>query len=786
MAEYHVVSVSHIDMAFVMRKEAYAEMAEILLERVISVLERNPEIHFALEQVAHYRNLKERRPELFEKVKALLKAGRLEFMGGMATTMETNFPNGECMVRNQGMGLNWLRENMDYVPHSGWLIDTFGLNPQVPQIMEQFGFRYLHANRFGGNKTRDIFQAEGLNGSRVVIIGCDSMSANVLPQTQALIFCRCWADVDTLFRKADRLRGELPKLVTYYIENEEVFSEYYLKLTKERQAKGTWLHSTYKDYTDALEKSGYAPPVVKDDLNPEFTGTFALRSPIKTENRKTETALLNAELWHALLSEEKKSPFDEEWWDLFHCQFHDAFTGSHEDITYEDILGKFARIQQHSREVQHKVLQLREDPEGLTVCNSLPWTRETWICVDAPDKDVTVWDGNMKLPTVREDNTLYFRAELPAGSISSFRFHPGTPEAAETQHGVHEIRNEHFRLVLDDRCGIQRLEGSDGFCYLENAWDFLTAEEDRGGMQIEHCTGNFLYASSGSLSVEDAVQDSMGEHITMSGTFPTMPWNRQNKLSWCIRFSLRKGERMLRMKLSLDWQGDTTRIRLRLPLSIPGRDFYNEVPFGVVRREAYQNLPTAKGEWPVQRFAALEDGTRGTALLNRGIAGVQQEGRSIVTTLIRAYGNGPDAWVKSTDLSCQNGHREFDFALAAYEGDYRDSGIIPMALEFQQEDRAVAGNTFFAGESLLRLEGKGIVLSAMKKAWDGSGDLIVRLYESEGRRAEGLLTIPGFCRAYRTDLRESILSPCRMRRGAAELTFSPYEIETIRFAQKRT
>lgn len=783
MAEYHVVSVSHIDMAFVMRKEAYAEMAEILLERVISVLERNPEIHFALEQVAHYRNLKARRPELFEKVKALLQAGRLEFMGGMATTMETNFPNGECMVRNQGMGLNWVKEHLNCEPHSGWLIDTFGLNPQVPQIMEQFGFKYLHANRFGGNKTRDIFQAEGLNGSRVVIIGCDSMSANVLPETQALIFCRCWADVDTLFRKADRLRGELPKLITYYIENEEVFSEYYLKLTKERQAKGTWLHSTYKDYTDALEKSGYVPPVVKEDLNPEFTGTFALRSPIKTENRKTETALLGAELWHAMLSDERESPFEEDWWDLFHCQFHDAFTGSHEDITYEDILGKFARIQQHSREVQRKMLGLREDPESLTVCNSLPWARDAWICAPAPETDMTVWDGEKQLPTVREGDTLYFRAELPAGSISAFRLRPGMPESVATQPGIHEIQNEHFHLVLDERFGIRRLEGSDGFCYLENAYAFLTAEEDRGGMQIENCTGNFLYASSGSLTVEDAVRDNLGEHITMSGTFPTMPWNRQNKLSWRIRFSLRKGERMLRMKVALDWQGDTTRIRLRLPLSIAGRDFYNEVPFGVVRREAYQNLPTAKGEWPVQRFAALENGARGTALLNKGIAGVQQEGRSIVTTLIRAYGNDPDAWVKPTDLSRQNGHREFEFAVSCYEGGYRDNGIIPMALEFQQEDRAVSGAASFAGESLLRLEGKGIVLAAVKKAWDGSGDLIVRLYESEGKKASGALFLSKIREAWASDLRERKYKNYTLTDSSIPLVFKPYEILTVRIAR---
>ena len=205
MAEYYVVGVSHIDMAFVMREEAYGECLEILLERVIGVLDRNPQVHFALEQAAHYRKLKGRRPDLFQKVKELLKAGKLEFMGGMATTAETNFPNGECLVRNQGMGLMWLEQNLGVKPHAGWLVDTFGLRAQIPQLMRQFGFRHLYANRFGGNKHYDMFIAEGLDGSRVQIIGKDSASINVLPDSQAFIFCRSFRDVDLLFQEADQL-----------------------------------------------------------------------------------------------------------------------------------------------------------------------------------------------------------------------------------------------------------------------------------------------------------------------------------------------------------------------------------------------------------------------------------------------------------------------------------------------------------------------------------------------------------------------------------------------------
>lgn len=779
MANYHVVGVSHIDMAFVMRREAHAEMVEILLERIISVLERNPGVHFALEQAAHYRNLETRRPDLFRKVKELLKSGRLEFMGGMATTAETNFPNGECFVRNQGMGLSWLEEHLETKPHAGWLIDTFGLNPQVPQIMKQFGFQYLYANRFGGNKRFDIFQAEGLDQSRITIIGCDSNSINVLPETQSLIFCRAWGDVDVLFDKADRLKGDLPKLVTYYIENEEVLSEYYLRRTERKNINGSWLHSTYKEYEEALSRSGYVPPILKEELNPEFTGTFALRPSIKKENRKAENALLSAEKWQALLLEEEA--LEDCWWELFHCQFHDAFSGSCEDITHEDILKKLSGVQKKALEIQKKALRINAVEKGIVCSNSLPAARKEWTAVEGVDGNAAVYDGEKLCPSCQRDGRLYFLAEVPAGGIRKYEIREGKAQKEETLTGKREISNEFLRLVLSERNGIESLEDAQGNRYIAEAGNFLTVEEDLGGMQIEGRGGRELYAATGSISVDGATSDEMGQRIVMYGEFPAMSWNRDNKLAWKAEFALHKGESQLRLKLTLDWTGDSARIRLKLPFAKEGRDFYNEVPFGVIRREAYRNRPTAKGEWPAQRFAALENGSHGLALLNRGTAGVEQEGNILAATLIRAYGKGPDAWISPTPLSSGHGRQEFEFSIVPYTGNYRDAGIIEAVQLFDQPLNAVMGDCGLCGKerSFFELEGKGLVLSAIKKAQDGSGDIVVRIYEAEGRNNAGSFRMEGLREARSSSVKEKRGAKIPVQDGRVELEFRPYEIKTI-------
>lgn len=786
MADYHVVSVSHIDMAFVMRREAYAEMTEILLERIIQVLERRPELHFALEQAAHYRELETTRPDLIAKIKTLLQTGRLEFMGGMATTAETNFPNGECLVRNQGMGLRWVEDHLGVRPRQGWLIDTFGLNPQVPQIMRQFGFQHLYANRFGGDKTLDVFQAQGLDGSRVVVMGCDSASANLHPDTQALVFCRSWADVDTLFAKADKLQGPLPKLVVYYLENEELFSEYYVQLTRQRQQTGSWLHSTYQAYTDALTQSGYVPPVLQDDLNPEFTGTFALRPPIKVQNRQAENWLLSAEKYHAVLSQDVHAPLEDAWWKMFHCQFHDAFTGSHEDITYEDILQKFASVQLSARQTLQQALQIQPDDKHITCCNSLPIARKEWIQLESVDRNVAVYDHARRLPCCRRGDTVYFEADLPAGGAAMYALHDAEAPMPPRQLSGKTIENEFFRLTLDERDGIQCLEDRQGFCYMAQAGSFLVVEEDRGGMQIEQCSGNMLYASSGTIHVGPALADTMGQWIEMEGTFPTMPWSRNSRLDWSAHFSLRKGERMLRLQLTLRWHGDYIRIRMRLPLLLKGRDFYNEVPFGVTRREMYRARPTAKGEWPARRFAALEDGAHGLALLNQGIAGVEQEGNAIVTTLLRAYGDGPDAWVKPTPASCQWGTQNFSFAVAPYTGTWQENNIFAMTQSFDQPVLTIPGacEAVETSTSLFELTGNGIELSTIKKAWDGSGDLVARIYESYGQKQAGVLRITGITAAWSANIMEEKQEPLSVQNFAVHFQLTPFEIKTIRFARK--
>ena len=85
---------------------------------------------------------------------------------------------------------------------------------------------------------------------------------------------------------------------------------------------------------------------------------------------------------------------------------------------------------------------------------------------------------------------------------------------------------------------------------------------------------------------------------------------------------------------------------------------------------------------------------------------------------------------------------------------------------------------------LVSVDHPGVVVEAVKLAEDGSGDVVVRLYEALGRRASARVSL-GFDAAdvVETDLLERELSPTALvgvDADGATLALRPFEIVTLR------
>lgn len=103
-------------------------------------------------------------------------------------------------------------------------------------------------------------------------------------------------------------------------------------------------------------------------------------------------------------------------------------------------------------------------------------------------------------------------------------------------------------------------------------------------------------------------------------------------------------------------------------------------------------------------------------------------------------------------------------------------------MEFNQQMTVYGGRSslFQEEKSWFEVKGDGLVLSAMKRAWDHSPEMVVRLYESKGRHTAGRLRIEGMKEAWQSDMREAKGERIPCEGDELALEFRPFEIKTLR------
>jgi alpha-mannosidase len=207
---------------------------------------------------------------------------------------------------------------------------------------------------------------------------------------------------------------------------------------------------------------------------------------------------------------------------------------------------------------------------------------------------------------------------------------------------------------------------------------------------------------------------------------------------------------------------DSPMLRALFPLNYQNPRLYCQVPFDVAERpidgkmngkeapfhltsqsEIYGNIPEKNDgqEVPAQKWVDVTDGQTGIALLNNSKYGHSYHDGDLRITLLRAAG--------SPDLYPNIGKFNISYALYPHSGDWKNSvwregddfnipvyAAEPPSLALTKEHA-----TRPEEESFFSVNKKNVILSGMKKAEEGE-ELIIRLFESEGKETQTTLTLP--------------------------------------------
>ena len=125
---------------------------------------------FCHNEVTVYKYIEEYAPELFERIKALIKVGKWRIMGGWYLQPDCNMPCGESFVRQIREGQSYFEEKFGVKPTVAMNLDPFGHSVGLVQIVKkcgQDGYMFMRPFDHELKLPSDQFIWQGLDGSQI-------------------------------------------------------------------------------------------------------------------------------------------------------------------------------------------------------------------------------------------------------------------------------------------------------------------------------------------------------------------------------------------------------------------------------------------------------------------------------------------------------------------------------------------------------------------------------------------------------------------------------------------
>lgn len=273
-----------------------------------------------------YQWIEEYEPELFDRIRHLVEAGRWHIIGGWYLQPDCNLPCGESFLRQIKTGRDYFAEKFGAAPACAINFDSFGHSRGLVQILKKCGYdSYLICRPGECNPplpdTRFLW--EGFAGSSIRVIKMPSYNT---PLGQSAARIR-----EEMERQSDRENG----LILWGVGNHgggpsrKDLDDIAALMEEEKDVR--ILHATPEELFLQIPEEGL--PVYDKSLRPSMVGCYLSQIRMKQLHRKLENELLKAEKMAAAaaLTCGMDYPDDElnrAWKDLLFAEFHDVLPGS--------------------------------------------------------------------------------------------------------------------------------------------------------------------------------------------------------------------------------------------------------------------------------------------------------------------------------------------------------------------------------------------------------------------------------------------------------------------------
>jgi len=781
---------THIDVAWWWTVAQTREKVVRSFATVLKLMEEFPNYKFMSSQPVLYYFLKQRYPELYEKIKARVAEGRWETEGGMWLEADCNLTSGESLVRQFLHGKRFFREEFGQDNKILWLPDVFGYSGALPQIMRKSGIDYFMTTKLAWNQINripnDTFVWRGIDGSEVLTHLITTTGETQDPKESFFTTYNGILHPGSIMGGWERYQNK-------EINNDILISYGYgdggggptrnMLETSLRMEKGvagipTVRQETARTYFDELNER------VKDNRRLEtwegefyfeyHRGTYTSMGRNKKGNRKSEHLLMDMELLGVLNGDYPHEVDPRLWRDIVLLnQFHDILPGSSIAEVYEVTKREYEALADEVKaEIAKRLTALAGSGEAVTVFNTLGF-----------DRDDVVSLGDVKASGLRDaDGTVYPVQQTASGAVAYIKGIPSKGfkalEIVEAQAASPFARSDDrhldtpfYTIALDETGAFTSIfdKENDRELLKPGKVARIRCYEDK---PIYYDNWDIdMYYTEKSWAVDDLKSlrwiDDGAVRTTLELVFDCCGSEILQKIHFYA------DTRRIDFETRVDWKLHQHLLKAEFPVDIHADEATFEVQFGNVKRKTHTNTSWDKARFEscAQKWMDFSEGNYGVSLLNDCKYGHSVNDGTIGLTLLKS-GVEPHP---NADVEVH----EFTYSLLPHAGGWQEAGTVREAYKLNLPAYAVIGGETGRNASFASVNKRNVILETVKAAENGEGT-VLRLYECENARTKVTVKLPqGTRAAYLTNLLEEVESELTVVDDTVTFTIKPYEIVTV-------
>ncbi len=373
-----VVSHTHWDREWYLSFQQFRAKLVEMMDALLALLEREPRFtSFTLDgQTILLEDYLEVRPERRAEIREWVRQGRL-LVGPWYTSPDEFLVSAEALIRNLMLGRRIAAELGGPMKKVGYLPDSFGQMPQMPQILRGFGIgAAIFWRGVGDEPGQTEFRWKAPDGSTVLAVHLPEGYGNAgdLPTEREALVERLAGVREQLAAGATTDHLLLMNGGDHKWPQENL--PQVLALANEALEDTTLIQGTLLDYIAAVEEADPPLPTMEGELRCAkyaylLPGTLSSRMPLKQRNAAVQTLLEKwAEPFSAFAElgnwetgklvdwEPSARPLIWQAWKyLLQNQAHDSICGCNVDAVQRDMEVRFAWAEEIGEEVIRRSLQ---------------------------------------------------------------------------------------------------------------------------------------------------------------------------------------------------------------------------------------------------------------------------------------------------------------------------------------------------------------------------------------------------------------------------------------------